>query len=282
VSVKPFGAFVQIAGSSKDMLVHISQLANRRVETVEEVANVGDVVWVKVLPEDKAGRPGASMKAVDQANGEELSGGDASSSRGGGRRRDKEEEDVSTMTWGLQPLDRSEEEAAGEAPAGPSKPKVEPNYGTTGKLAEESNKVNGVVMKWSEPPDAAKPTKRWRLYVFKGKEALEPYHIHRQTAYLLGRERRIIDIPLDHPSCSSQHAVLQFRMTSKSLTGEDGETKTTRLVRPYVMDLGSTNGTYVNGDRVEAQRYIELFEKDCLRFGYSSREFVLLHDQSAS
>ena len=35
--------------------------------------------------------------------------------------------------------------------------------------------VNGVVLKWSEPPDAQKPVKRWRLYVFKGKEALEPF-----------------------------------------------------------------------------------------------------------
>ena len=57
--------------------------------------------------------------------------------------------------------------------------------------------------------------------------------------------------------------------------------KRQRLVRPYVMDLGSTNGTYVNGERLEPQRYIELLEKDVLRFGYSSREFVLLHDQSA-
>jgi len=159
---------------------------------------------------------------------------------------------------------------------------VQPNYGTTGKLAEESNRVNGVVLKWSEPVDAAKPTKRWRLYVFKGKESLEPYHIHRQSGYLLGRERRVADIPLDHPSCSSQHAVLQFRMTQKTEEAADGEERTTRRVRPYVMDLGSTNGTYINGTRQEAERYIELLEKDVLRFGYSSREYVLLHDESGS
>ena len=52
-------------------------------------------------------------------------------------------------------------------------------------------------------------------------------------------------------------------------------------MRPYVMDLGSTNGTYINSERQEAQRYIELLEKDVLRFGYSSREFVLMHDQMA-
>ena len=47
-------------------------------------------------------------------------------------------------------------------------------------------------MSYGEPPDATKPTKHWRLYVFKGKEAIDPYHIHRQSMYLLGRERRVI------------------------------------------------------------------------------------------
>ena len=87
-----------------------------------------------------------------------------------------------------------------------------------------------------------------------------------------GRERRVADIPLDHPSCSSQHAVLQFRLTQKQEGGV-----TTKLVRPYLLDLGSTNGSYVNGERVEPQRYVELLEKDVLRFGYSSREYVLLN-----
>ena len=50
--------------------------------------------------------------------------------------------------------------------------------------------------------------------------------------------------------------------------------------RPYIMDLGSTNGTWLNGERVEAARYYELLESDMLRFGNSSREYVLLHDQS--
>jgi len=32
-------------------------------------------------------------------------------------------------------------------------------------------------------------------------------------------------------------------------------------IRPYLMDLGSTNGTYINSERLEAQRYYELLEK---------------------
>ena len=34
-------------------------------------------------------------------------------------------------------------------------------------------------------------------------------------------------------------------------------------VRPYLMDLGSANGTYLNNDRIETERYYELFEKVC-------------------
>jgi len=39
-------------------------------------------------------------------------------------------------------------------------------------------------------------------------------HLHRQSAYLIGRLRRIADIPVDHPSCSKQHAVFQFRLAA--------------------------------------------------------------------
>lgn len=39
----------------------------------------------------------------------------------------------------------------------------------------------------------------------------DPLYIHRQSSYLFGREHRVVDVPTDHPSCSKQHAVLQYR-----------------------------------------------------------------------
>ena len=50
----------------------------------------------------------------------------------------------------------------------------------------------------------------------------------------------------------------------------------------YLEDLHSRNGTFLNGDRVEPQRYYELLEQDTFRFGSSTREYVLLHDKSAA
>ena len=50
------------------------------------------------------------------------------------------------------------------------KPKEKANYEPSGKLAAESNMFKGVVLKYAEPPEARKPTQKWRVYVFKGKE----------------------------------------------------------------------------------------------------------------
>ena len=58
--VKEFGAFVRIRG--QDGLVHISQWAEGRVEKMSQVANEGDVVRVKVLEPDRAGRLSLSRK----------------------------------------------------------------------------------------------------------------------------------------------------------------------------------------------------------------------------
>ncbi|KAK6918881.1 Forkhead-associated (FHA) domain [Dillenia turbinata] len=159
-----------------------------------------------------------------------------------------------------------------------SKQKQKPSFELSGKLAAETNRVRGVTLLFTEAPDARKPDIRWRLYVFKAGEVLnEPLYIHRQSCYLFGRERRVADVPTDHPSCSKQHAVIQFRQVEK----EQPDGMLTKQVRPYLMDLGSTNGTFINDNRIEPQRYYELLEKDTIKFGNSSREYVILHENSA-
>ena len=46
--------------------------------------------------------------------------------------------------------------------------------------------------------------------------------------------------------------------------------------RPYLIDLESTHGTFLNGTRIEPARYIELRPRDLVRFAHSSREYVVL------
>lgn len=109
-----------------------------------------------------------------------------------------------------------------------------------------------------------------------GEEALEFIPVHKQSAFLLGRDRRVVDVPIDHPSCSKQHAAIQFRAIEYER--EDGTIG--KKVRPYVIDLASANGTFVNNKQIDAQRYYELLEKDVLKFGFSTREYVVLHEES--
>ncbi|XP_077973678.1 smad nuclear interacting protein 1-like [Styela clava] len=156
------------------------------------------------------------------------------------------------------------------------KEKEKPNLGLSGALTEDTNTFRGVVIKYNEPPEARVPKKKWRLYPFKGDEALKVLHLHRQSAYLLGKMRRIVDIPIDHPSCSKQHAVFQFRMVER--VKDDGTTG--RTIKPYIIDLDSSNGTFVNNQKIQPRRYVELKEKDVVKFAYSSREYVLIHDKS--
>ncbi|XP_065581091.1 smad nuclear interacting protein 1-like [Artemia franciscana] len=154
-----------------------------------------------------------------------------------------------------------------------AKEKEKPNFALSGKLAEETNTFRGVVIRYSEPPEARIPKKRWRFYVFKDNENMPTLYMHRQSAYLIGRDRKVCDLAVDHPSCSKQHAALQYRLVPY----EKADGRRARAVRPYIIDLGSSNETFVNNKPIEPQRYVELREKDV---GFSSREYVLLHDES--
>ena len=72
VKIMDFGAFVNFFGP-RDGLVHISELASKRVGKVTDVVKEGDMVKVKLVGVDDRGKVRLSMKVVDQATGEDLS-----------------------------------------------------------------------------------------------------------------------------------------------------------------------------------------------------------------
>ena len=73
VSTKEFGAFVEVF-PGKDGLVHISELADFRVKRTEDVAKVGDVIWVKCIGIDDKGRVKLSRKAALKERAEAETG----------------------------------------------------------------------------------------------------------------------------------------------------------------------------------------------------------------
>jgi polyribonucleotide nucleotidyltransferase len=71
VKTAEFGAFVNFLGA-KDGLVHISELANERVQRTTDVVKDGDQVKVKVIGFDDRGKVKLSMRVVDQATGADI------------------------------------------------------------------------------------------------------------------------------------------------------------------------------------------------------------------
>ncbi len=72
VKTLDFGAFVNYLGT-RDGLVHISQISQKKVAKVSDVLNVGDAVKVKLIGIDDRGKVKLSMRDVDQVTGEDIS-----------------------------------------------------------------------------------------------------------------------------------------------------------------------------------------------------------------
>jgi smad nuclear-interacting protein 1 len=151
--------------------------------------------------------------------------------------------------------------------------KEQPNFEVSGVLAEDQNQRNGVPLLFSVSMDAGRPGADldWRLYEFAGDETVRTVKLEGYSCFLLGTDERLANdhssddvtfVQLSDASCSRQHAVIQFRNRG--------------TVKPYIMDLNSSNRTKLNGASIEPGRYVELRHQDVVQFGRSPNEFVLL------
>lgn len=229
-------------------------------------------------PSSPKPRPSSSSSSSRRRSRSPISHGDGEDRRrdsDGGRRGRRREEQEGGRSWGTSARPSSLSNVT--TPAEKEKPSLKPS----GALVADTNSYKGVVLKYSEPPEARLPSSssscsRYRLYVFKDKEQVDLLHINHQSAYLLGRERLVADIPIDHPSCSKQHAVLQYRQTV-SRDPMSGSVLPS-AIKLYIIDLGSANGTRVNRKQIPASRFYELRPGDIIQFGQSSREYVLMDE----
>jgi smad nuclear-interacting protein 1 len=132
-----------------------------------------------------------------------------------------------------------------------------------------------IVLKYHEPPEARKPPSKedWRLFIFKGEDLLETVPLSVSTCWLIGKEAAVADLVVEHPSTSKQHAVIQFRYVEK-VVSEYGDKK--GKVKPYIIDLESSNGTILNGDKIGSKRFIEVRSGDVMKLGTSEREYVFM------
>lgn len=87
------------------------------------------------------------------------------------------------------------------------------------------------------------------------------------------RDKEQCDIRLHHSSCSNVHAVLQYRLR----VDPHG-----RHIYLYLIDLGSSLGTYLNRRRIDANRFCKFEVNNVIQFGDSSKGFLFIDSESTN
>lgn len=132
--------------------------------------------------------------------------------------------------------------------------------------------------KYFPPEDALIPTKlTCPFYLFSSNSKSDTPHeikiLNSKSYFIFGRDKNLSDIILDYDYdvdvVSKEHAVLQFRKNIK--TGKIGL---------YLMDLDSTNGTFLNSIEIPRNRYVELKTGDKFTLGSTKyvTEFTVFED----
>ena len=121
--------------------------------------------------------------------------------------------------------------------------------------------------RWTPPSWAAVPSQQGVLFLDVAKEGqiVETFCVDKQSHYILGRNGAVVDIPIDHPSCSRQHAAIVHRSDGGVL----------------LIDLDSAHGSFFGQDKVESEEPVALEPGEPFRFGASSRTYFLRREQAA-
>lgn len=124
-------------------------------------------------------------------------------------------------------------------------------------------------LKYSEPPWGGEaPDTSYSLEILKNGTIVDTVPLTQRSYYVVGR-LPVCDVSLEHPSISRYHAVIQYR--SRPEEGEAAAQDTGF----YIHDLGSTHGTMVNKNKIPPKTYIRLRVGHVLKFGGSTRLFIL-------
>lgn len=123
---------------------------------------------------------------------------------------------------------------------------------------------------YTQPPWGGNPpdSRPYALEILKNGAIVDTVPLNQKSYFVVGR-LPVCDVALEHPSISRYHAVIQYRNQageSESVGEEEGF---------YIHDLGSTHGTVVNKNRIPPKTYIRLRVGHVLKFGGSTRLFIL-------
>lgn len=150
------------------------------------------------------------------------------------------------------------------------------------KSAESEETSSYPSLPYTEPQWSGPPSEAFSLTVIKNGTVIQEIPIGTKPYLVFGR-LPICHVPLEHPSISRYHAILQYRPQSSETDTQDSsfvENVTLFSTNPkeagfYIYDLGSTHGTCLNKTKVQPRCYYRVRIGQMIRLGGSSRMFVL-------
>ncbi|GAB6028827.1 hypothetical protein CHUAL_004635 [Chamberlinius hualienensis] len=110
------------------------------------------------------------------------------------------------------------------------------------------------------PKWAGKPPAGFHLDVSKDGKLIQKLMVDEKKCYLFGRNPQLNDFCIDHASCSRVHSALVYHK---------------HLNRAFLVDLGSTHGTYIGSIRIESNKPTQLPVDSQFHFGASTRLYTL-------
>ncbi|KAK3612703.1 hypothetical protein CHS0354_042230 [Potamilus streckersoni] len=117
-----------------------------------------------------------------------------------------------------------------------------------------------LVNNFEVPTWAGKPPPGLHLDVLKDGKMVQKLMIDEKKCYFFGRNKELCDFRIDHASCSRVHTALVWHK---------------HLSRPFLIDLGSTHGTYIGHIRLESKKPQHVPIDSEIHFGASSRIYVI-------
>lgn len=151
----------------------------------------------------------------------------------------------------------------------PQKTKQFPNWGIQALYGDRQLIRNEKLTKYFVPYDTAKPDGTWKIFLFKdGTDESQTIPLDTESV-LFGRES-FCDCIIEHKSVSRQHCVIQFRKVML-----EGSTEQAQII-PYIFDMNSHWGTYINDEKIPASCFVQLEAKDTISFGKCPDSAVLM------
>jgi len=117
-----------------------------------------------------------------------------------------------------------------------------------------------VMSEYKVPSWAGKPPAGFHLDVIKDEKLIQKLMIDEKGSYMFGRNSQLNDFTVDHNSCSRVHAALLYH---------------TALKRFFLVDCGSTHGTYIGNVRIEEHKPTQLATNMKFHFGASTRSYLI-------